>query len=74
MTGSARDKAVSRAQFYFRLIGSQAGVDWCGDNDTEVEELIDFITDAAAEKAGNHPERGMNRQPGIPGVENSDER
>ena len=43
----AHDRAVHLAQHYFRLIATRAGVPWDGDNDTEIEVLVDSIADTA---------------------------
>lgn len=49
MTGSY-ETARRLAKHYFGLLGSECGVHWTADNDTEVEELVDAIIDAAAEQ------------------------
>lgn len=46
----AHRRAVHLAQFYFRLLAERAGTRWEGDNDTEVEMMVSFIIDAAAER------------------------
>jgi ketosteroid isomerase-like protein len=46
----AQRQAVELAQHYFQLIAKNAGVTWDDDNATEVEMMVSFIIDAAAEK------------------------
>jgi hypothetical protein len=41
-------RAVELAQFYFRRIAQQAGMQWDCDNDTEIELLVENVIDAAA--------------------------
>jgi hypothetical protein len=44
----AQRRAVELARFYFRRIAEQAGVAWDGDNDVEVELMVEDIIAAAA--------------------------
>jgi hypothetical protein len=46
----AQRRAAELAQHYFRLIAQRAGVNWDGDNDTEIDLMIGHIVDAAAER------------------------
>jgi len=43
-----RRQAVALAQHYFRQLAVSAGMNWDGDNDTEIELMVSFIIDAAA--------------------------
>ena len=44
----AHQRAVALAQQYFRQIAQQAGMNWDGDNDVEVELMVGYVIDAAA--------------------------
>jgi hypothetical protein len=44
----AHRRAVALAQHYFRQIAEQAGMNWDGDNNTEVELMVGYLIDAAA--------------------------
>ncbi len=46
----AHPRAVALAQHYFRQIAEQAGMAWDGDNNTEVELMISYVIDAAADR------------------------
>ena len=51
-----RQKAKRLAKHYFSLIALEAGVSWSGDNDVEIDELIDAIIDAAKDEILNGPD------------------
>ena len=40
---------------YFRLIAQRADIRWDGDNDAEIEDVVDLIIEAAAERAQTMP-------------------
>jgi hypothetical protein len=42
-----RDKAESLAVHYFSELAKHAGMPWCGDNETEVREMVGHIIRAA---------------------------
>jgi hypothetical protein len=44
----AQRRAVELARFYFRRIAEQAGMTWDGDNDVEIELMVEDIIAAAA--------------------------
>jgi hypothetical protein len=44
----AHQRAIALAQHYFRQIAEQAGMNWDGDNNTEVELMVSYVIDAAA--------------------------
>ena len=46
-----RDKAVRYLTWYLKLLFEMAGICWDESNDADVECIVDFIIDAAAEAA-----------------------
>lgn len=50
MSNSA-NRAKSLLAHYMRLIAKESGVRWDSENDTEVQEIVDLIVEAAAEEA-----------------------
>jgi hypothetical protein len=43
-------RAAELARFYFRRLAEQAAMPWDGDNDTEIELLVENIIDAAEDR------------------------
>ncbi len=43
-----RDKAKELMRHYLRMIAEQSGIDWQWDNNSEVDEMVDCLIDAAA--------------------------
>lgn len=42
-----RKTAIEYLQHYFRLLAEQSGVQWDGDNDAELEKLVDMLTETS---------------------------
>ena len=61
----AHRRAVELAQHYFRQIAEQAGMNWDGDNDVEVELMISCVIDAAAARARGQLDDALERISGL---------
>lgn len=46
----SRNQAVKLLRFYLKSTRLAAGLTWDGDNDGEIEMLIDYIIDAATQR------------------------
>jgi hypothetical protein len=57
----AHRRAVDLARFYFRRIAEQAGMNWDGDNDVEVELMVGYIIDAAAARLRSQLDDALER-------------
>jgi len=55
-------RAKDLAKYYFRLIAVDAGIEWTSDNDVEIEELIDFIIQAAIDSTVTQVYRNQDRR------------
>ncbi len=45
-----REQAKNALRFYFRRCALATGILWDSDNDSEVEEIVDLIIDAAKDE------------------------
>jgi hypothetical protein len=45
-----QERAARLLKHYFRLIAQKSGIKWDSDNDSEIEQIVEAILDAASEK------------------------